>query len=92
MSYCVTVTPTIMSGTVVRWFPSEEAMRSVSPAISASRDGVMGHGGHYLTPDLFQGAWDAHLAIKRGDTVAHLATHRHAGLFSGEYERIEASA
>jgi hypothetical protein len=83
----VTVTPTIMDGTVVRWYAHERDLDHYQPAVSASRDGVMGHD-TFITPELFDAAWAAHLAIKIGADVSHLATHRKRGLM-GAYEHIE---
>lgn len=92
-TYYVTVTPTIMDGTVVRWFGSEEAMRSVRPIVSASRNRVSGHSGGEITPELFEAAWSAHQALKRGDNgaVVPLETHRSRGFLSDEYEPVGAS-
>ena len=87
MSYAVTVTPTIMDGTVVRWYCSEQALMYGNAALSASRHCVMGHGGH-ITPELFEAAWAAHLAITRGEDVQHLATHTRTRLFGGEWEPV----
>lgn len=87
--YFVTSTPTICDGTVVRWFGSEEAMRYSNPVISASRNGVMG-GSRFITPELFHVAWEAHLAIKRGDDVSHLVTHRSKRLLGDEYVPVNA--
>lgn len=81
---CVTITPTICDGIVVRWYGSENAMRRGSEIVSASRNGVCGHGG-YITPEMFVQAWAAHLALKSGRDVSHLATHRSLGIFSDEY-------
>lgn len=87
MPLFVTVTPTIMDGTVVRWFTTAYAMEDCRPVVSASREGVSGHHGH-ITPELFDAAWAAHLAIKAGQDVNHLATHRRRGVFSGPFESL----
>lgn len=72
----VTVTPTIMDGNVVRWHRGPGEGRVI---ISASRNGVMGHG-DYIAPGLFDRAWTATLAIANGQDVNHLATHRRRGI------------
>lgn len=41
--WIVTVTPTIMSGTVIRWFRSEAAADKCEPVVSASRECVQIH-------------------------------------------------
>lgn len=81
----VTVTPTIMSGTVVRWYPNEAAEASHGPHVSASRDAVMIHGTLTFPPDddgwfraALAAAHDAYqtlLADPKAD-MSHLATHR----------------
>lgn len=84
---CVTVTPTIGDGTVVRWYASEAAMDYMQPTISASRNGVLGHGGDYISGEVFTAAWAAHQRLAQGLDVDDLATHRRHGLM-GPYERI----
>jgi hypothetical protein len=84
----VTVTPTILDGTVARWYHNETHLAWHRETISASRNGVMGHG-TYITPDTFDAAWTAHLALKNGHDIGHLATHRRRGL-TGPYEPIDA--
>lgn len=90
-TYLVTVTPTIMDGQVVRWYPSEAALENHSEAISASRNAVMACDGHPITPELFDAAWTAHLALKNKGDLSHLATHRQRG-FLGSYEPVEQAA
>jgi hypothetical protein len=84
----VTVTATIMDGTVARWYRTETELAWGNETISASRNGVHGHSGH-ITPELFDAAWTAHLALKNGADIGHLATHRRRGL-TGPYERLDA--
>ena len=88
-NYCVTSTPTICDGTVLRWYSSEEALIYGNCAISASRNGVVGHGGQ-ITPPMFQAAWDAHLLLKarRDEDANRAVTHRRKRVFGTDYERI----
>ncbi|MFG1659055.1 hypothetical protein ACGFIY_21235 [Micromonospora chersina] len=88
----VTVTPTIMDGTVVRWYSSEDAVEYGREMCSASRNGVRVNG--YLTDvpaDVLAAAQQAYEALRRDDRtdVGHLATHRQRGLF-GPYEPVPA--
>lgn len=85
----VTVTPTIMSGTVVRWFTSLEAANRCEPVMSASRDRVVFHGD--ATADTVPKEWQdaaqmAHVALAAQghryyaptpESVTVLATHEH---------------
>lgn len=84
----VTVTPTILDGTVARWYRSETELAWGNETISASRNGVMGHG-TYITPTDYDAAWTAHLAIKAGHDIQHLATHKRRGI-TGPWQRIDA--
>lgn len=88
----VTVTPTIMSGTVVRWHRSVLAAENNTPVLSASRDGVCVHNGAYL--HTIPGEWidDATAAYEalrdhRHPDLSYLATHRRSGL-SGPLEPV----
>jgi len=76
----VTVTATIMDGTVVRWYGSLRAAENHREIISASRNGVMG-GDTYITPADFAAAWSAHEELVRYPyaDMRHLATHRAVG-------------
>ena len=82
--YAVTVTPTIMDGTVVRWHEGRPERKEV---ISASRNAVVSHGGR-LTPSLFNAAWSAHRALAHGEDVRHLATHERTRLFGDEWREV----
>ena len=80
----VTVTPTVMSGTVVRWYRSESAAERDAEMVSASRDGV--HVSCYLhevPADLMEAARGAYEALRhdRRADLKHLATHRRRGMF-----------
>lgn len=89
----ITVSPTIMDGTVVRWYHDRtplDALHAHQPAVSASRNGVLVHG--YLDAigdDVLGAAKDVQqlLARNRYADVQHLATHRQRGMF-GPYEPI----
>jgi hypothetical protein len=76
----ITVTPTIMSGTVVRWYSGLAAAENGREVLSASRDGVMVL--DYLTDvpaawvDAALQAFQAMRADRRVNLM-HLATHRH---------------
>lgn len=79
----VTVTPTVMSGRVVRWHLSEIAEEMNEPQVSASRDGVLVHGYlHMVQPEILTAATAAYEALSRdsGVDLEHLATHRRRGL------------
>jgi len=86
----VTVTPTMQSGTVVRW---RRALHGPA-CLSASREGVMIHGEQWLTgPHALPARWitDAHIAhgnLLSGRDVRHMATHHQRGL-AGPLEPIE---
>lgn len=87
----ITVTSTIMDGTVVRWFSSVEAATNQRATLSASRRGVALHA-EYLTdiPDRWvRHAIEVHraLAADPGADAAGLATHRRRGLF-GPLEEV----
>lgn len=90
MTYCVTSTPTIGDGTVLRWYSSEQQLTWGGESISASRNGVIGGDGQFLTPDLFKAAWDAHVDIAMGRDVSHLVTHRRKSFLGRDYERVGA--
>lgn len=73
----VTVTQTIMDGTVVRWYESEATFEYGREMVSASRNGVMVP--RYLNAvpdDVLAAARDAWRALSKGRDVGHLATHR----------------
>jgi hypothetical protein len=83
----VTVTPTIQSGTVVRWYYSTASEEiNGRPVLSASREGVMIHGDvfwHDIPREWLNRAIDAHemLNLSNGKRdVSHLATHSRRGL------------
>lgn len=92
----VTVTPTILDGTVVRWFPDMplSQISAVDAIVTASRNGVRVHS--YLDqvePEPLAAARDACELLRRDRDadVSHLATHTRRGLF-GPYVRIESPA
>lgn len=89
----VTVTTTVMDGTVVRWHRSVYAAQTMSPEVSASRKGVRIHAA-YLTEvpaEWVDAARAAHevLAQNRVADLSHLATHRHRGPSNGPLEPVE---
>ena len=80
----VTVTPTVMSDTVVRWYRGESAEELGAEQVSASRDGVIVNGYLHLVPDCVMAtAGAAYLTLKRDRAayLGHLATHRRKGMF-----------
>jgi len=93
----VTVSPTIMDGTVVRWYPDTtplDAILSVEPIVSASRNGVLiGTYLHHVPQDVLALAQNVYANLRRDHNapVQHLATHRRRGLF-GPYEPVPTPA
>lgn len=88
----VTVTTTVMDGTVVRWHRDVQAAQTMRPVLSACREGVLVHGG-YLTaiPDEWvAAARQAHELLARNPhaDLSHLATHRHRGPSNGPLEPV----
>lgn len=90
----VTVTPTIQSGIVVRWFVHQYDMESCRPMISASRDNVTIHDARIRTSTdmrrftaLLDVAHDVMGSILNGDDVKHFATHEREG-FGGEHRPV----
>jgi hypothetical protein len=90
--HVITVTPTIGSGTVVRWYRTLQAATHNQPTLSSSRDGVLIHGSVYLHTIPVE--WIAaanraygRLRSDRGADVSGMATHRRGGL-SGPLERV----
>ena len=73
----VIVTPTIMDGTVVRWYRDADAVAYGAELLSASRNGVMvlSHL-HQIPPAWIDAASRAYQELKAGRSVAGLATHR----------------
>ena len=71
----VTVTPTIMSGTVVRWYPSLEAAERNDPVVSASRNACLADGD--VPEEWADAARQAHtrLAVDPDADMSYLATH-----------------
>lgn len=82
----VTVTPTVIDGTVVRWYFVEvdAEISGVDPDISASRNGVrIGTFLHLVPADVLATAQQAHETLNADHhaNLRHLATHRRGGLF-----------
>lgn len=76
------VTPTIMDGTVVRWYRNAADAEAVRPMASASRNRVQ-IDEHLIPVELLARVTDAaqgahrELAGNRDADVRHYATHRH---------------
>lgn len=83
----VTVTPTVMDGTVVRWYHDADRLDdldAIRPMLSASRNGVMvGTYLHQVPTVLLAAAQDAYETLRRdrGADLRHLATHRSKAMF-----------
>ncbi|MFD6565362.1 hypothetical protein [Micromonospora profundi] len=94
----VTVTPTIMSGTVVRWYHDNDdldRLPGIEPVASASRDGIrVGVYLHDVPAEVMQAAEEVHETLRRDPDadLSHLATHRKRGGLGGPYEPIAAEA
>ena len=90
MSAVVTVTPTVMDGTVVRWYETEREALHREPMISASRNGVLVTGFlHEVPAEVLAAATAAFEALRadRNADLSHLATHR-MRILAGELEPI----
>lgn len=92
----VTVTATVIDGTVVRWHRSLTAAANHRPAVSASRSGVCVHD-RYLTDvpeDWLTAARAVYEALRfdRDAYVGHLATHRPQGFPNGPLEPVQRPA
>lgn len=90
-----TVAPTVLSGTVVRWyFPGDMAGRpEVEPAVSASRNGVrIGTFLHEVPADIMALANEAFEILRDNgprELVQAMATHRQTNTFGGGLEPID---
>jgi hypothetical protein len=73
------ITPTIMDGTVVRWYADEAGETQLA---SASRNRLEFYAEH-VPADVRDAAAGAHLELSRDRNadVRHYATHEHQGLF-----------
>lgn len=76
----VVATPTVMDGTVVRWFRSMTAYAHHQPSVSASRARVSVHDDEYQTlpQEWIALAMDVHRQLARDShaNVDHVVTHR----------------
>ena len=75
----VIVTPTIMDGTVVRWYRDADAVAYGAELLSASRNGVMVLAHcylHQIPPAWIEAASAAYEELKAARSVSGLATHR----------------
>lgn len=90
----ITVTPTIQSGTVVRWYRSTDD--NERPVLSASREGVMIHGDvfwHDIPREWLNRATAAHEMLKLSNgkrDLNYFATHKRRGL-TGPLEPVGGS-
>lgn len=71
----VTVTPTVMSGQVVRWFATESAAEHGTEIVSASRDGVTVSAYLHVAAPYLAAANEARDRLLQNEDVADLATH-----------------
>lgn len=89
----VTVTATIMDGTVVRWHRSLSAAECHAPTVTASRNGVMVPNGYVtdVPPEWMQAATQAYEKLRRAPRadMKHLATHRHNIVANGPLVPVE---
>ncbi|MEU8362322.1 hypothetical protein AB0C27_40520 [Nonomuraea sp. NPDC048882] len=89
----ITVTPTIMDGTVVRWHRSLSAAECHAPTVTASRHGVMVPNGYVteVPPEWLQAAMGAYETLRRNRDadMKHLATHRHNIVANGPLVPVE---
>lgn len=83
----VLVFPTIMDGTVVRWYRDVDAAKYGQEIASASRNGV---GVNMAPREVAIAAYDAHESLRRGEDVSHLETHRRGRFPSGELVPVPA--
>lgn len=81
----VVATPTVLDGTVVRWYRSMAAYAHGQASVSASRVRVSVHDDEYQTlpPEWVALATDVHRQLARDPRadVGHVATHRHRMAF-----------
>ena len=92
MSPVVTVTQTVMSGSVVRWYTSKATGDRGDTWLSASRDGVLVNGYlHEIPPDVLAIATATYraLARNRDADVTGLATHHRPGIQPTSLVRID---
>lgn len=90
----VVATPTVMDGTVVRWFRSMAAFQCHQPSVSASRARVSIHDDEYQTlpQDWVALAMDVHRQLARDPraNVGHVVTHRHRRVLGDEIVPVRA--
>lgn len=77
----ITVTPTVMDGTVVRWYRDLKDYEVAEPVLSASRNRWMTHGGKtapQMPAEWLRVARETHTILREDweADVSHLATHR----------------
>lgn len=89
----VTVTQTVMDGTVVRWHASLHAAETLRPILSAARRGVKVHDAylHEVPATTLRAANEAYEALRRDRKadVTHLATHRNSVVSNGPLVPVE---
>ena len=89
----ITVTATIMDGTVVRWYRAFGDAQTRRPFLSASRNGVKVHEGylHEIPDEVLQVAQEAYGKLRRtpGADLSELATHINKGPLNGPLVPVE---
>lgn len=89
----ITVTATVMDGTVVRWYRALGDAHIHRPFLSASRNGVKVHEGylHEMPADCVKAAEDAYevLRYRRDADMSRLATHVSTGPSNGPLTPVE---
>lgn len=89
----ITVTPTVMDGTVVRWYVNTTAAETGTDVMSACREGVLINVHLHKVPvEWLLTATQVHERLRkdRSADLAHLATHRKTRMF-GPVEPVDAS-
>jgi hypothetical protein len=80
----VTVTPTVMDGTVLRWYAADDDAGQ-HPVMSVSRNRVQVHEKDAVTPAAAQAAAEAHAALKRDRYANVLGYATHARVRPGRH-------
>jgi hypothetical protein len=92
----VVATPTVLDGTVVRWYRSMAAYAHQQASVSASRARVSVHDDEYQTlpPEWVALATDVHHQLARDPraNVDHVVTHQHRRALGDQLTPIQAEA
>lgn len=79
----VTITPTVMDGTVLRWYDADDTEQLERPVMSVSRNRVEVYEKDRIDPDAARSAAEAYAELKadRYADVRSYATHARVSLF-----------